>query len=318
MDLLADVLAVGGVRGALGARVEGAEPWALTWTGIPGAAFYALTTGSAWLMVPGHEPLRLLPGDVVLLPTGAGHTIGSTPGAKAPQCDAAAAEHARLTGDVLRFGTGEVQSHLLAATYSHDPAVSTQVLSQLPEIVHLQAEAGASCLDDSVRLLARELAYPQLATAVVLNRMVDILLIQFLRVWLSRRPEEAKDTWFGVLDDPLLSAALTKLHADPARQWTTELLAAELGVSRATLTRRFVSTTGQAPGAYLTQWRMDLAARRLRDTTDTLDSIARSVGYTSAYAFSRAFSRARGQSPGRYRVTARAAADETTNAYSTA
>jgi AraC-like DNA-binding protein len=63
---------------------------------------------------------------------------------------------------------------------------------------------------------------------------------------------------------------------------------------------------------------MDLAARRLRDTTDTLDSIARSVGYTSAYAFSRAFSRSRGQSPGRYRLTARAAAAEATDAYGTA
>ena len=40
---------------------------------------------------------------------------------------------------------------------------------------------------------------------------------------------------------------------------------------------------------------MDLAARALRDTDQPLDVIARSVGYTSEYAFSRAFSRARAQ-----------------------
>jgi AraC-like DNA-binding protein len=57
--------------------------------------------------------------------------------------------------------------------------------------------------------------------------------------------------------------------------------------------------------ARTTSARMDLASRRLRDTSDSLDAIARSVGYTSVYAFSRAFSRARGQSPGRYRVTSR-------------
>lgn len=318
MDLLADVLAVGGVRGTLGARVEAAEPWALNWTDVRGAAFYAVTAGAVWLDVPGHEPVHLRAGDVVLLPTGADHTISSERDARGPNCQAVAAdiERARLAGDVVRIGHGDVQTHLLGASYIHDPAVSTQVLAQLPDIVHLPADSSGSCLDDSVRLLTRELAYPQLATSVVLDRLVDILLIQFLRVWLARRPEDVKDTWLGVLDDPLLTAALTKLHDDPAHPWTTELLANELGVSRATLTRRFASTTGQAPGAYLTRWRMDLAARRLRDTDDTLDAIARGVGYTTPYAFSRAFTRSRGQSPGRYRVTARA--EQTADASSTA
>jgi hypothetical protein len=43
---------------------------------------------------------------------------------------------------------------------------------------------------------------------------------------------------------------------------------------------------------------MDLAARRLRDTDDSLEAIARSVGYTSVHAFSRAFSRLRAPRPG--------------------
>jgi AraC-like DNA-binding protein len=49
---------------------------------------------------------------------------------------------------------------------------------------------------------------------------------------------------------------------------------------------------------------MDLAARRLRDTTDPVEAIARDVGYTSEYAFNRAFRRHRGQPPGRYRRAA--------------
>jgi transcriptional regulator GlxA family with amidase domain len=56
---------------------------------------------------------------------------------------------------------------------------------------------------------------------------------------------------------------------------------------------------------------MDIAARRLRDTDDNLEAIAASVGYTSAYAFSRAFRRARSQPPGRYRARARARAGDT-------
>jgi AraC-like DNA-binding protein len=50
---------------------------------------------------------------------------------------------------------------------------------------------------------------------------------------------------------------------------------------------------------------MDLAARQLRDTDDSLAVVARSVGYTSVYAFSRAFSRLRSEPPGRYRARSR-------------
>lgn len=305
MDLLADVLAVGGVRGTAGARLEATAPWGIIWRDITGAAFYAVTSGTAWLGLPGQPPRQLMPGDVVLLPNGTSHTLRSDPDTLVSTHDCSAAEAARACGGVLRMGSGEVQTHILGASYHYDPAVSTQVLTTLPELVHIRATNGGSCLDDTVRLLSRELACPQLATTLVLNRLVDILLVQLLRVWLAERPAEAQGTWLGVLADPLVSVALAKLHEDPARPWTTELLAAELATSRSTLTRRFRDVTGESPGGYLTRWRMDLAAIRLRDTDDTLDTIARSVGYTSVYAFSRAFNRARGQAPGHYRHTAR-------------
>jgi AraC-like DNA-binding protein len=52
---------------------------------------------------------------------------------------------------------------------------------------------------------------------------------------------------------------------------------------------------------------MQLAAQRLKHTSDTVATIAHEVGYTSEYAFNRAFARHRGQPPGRYRRLARAA-----------
>ncbi|MGK3207787.1 helix-turn-helix transcriptional regulator [Amycolatopsis sp. MEPSY49] len=64
---------------------------------------------------------------------------------------------------------------------------------------------------------------------------------------------------------------------------------------------------GRTPGAYLTAWRIDLAAARLRDTDDTVEAVAAAVGYTSPHAFSRAFRRARGSAPSefRFRTTVR-------------
>jgi AraC-like DNA-binding protein len=303
MDLLADVLAVGGVRGTAGARIEAGGTWGLSWHVIGAAAFYAATSGTAWLSLPGQEPRQLMPGDVVLLPSGTAHTLSSAPGmpvSSCPRCDEAMAD-----GSVLRLGVGEVQTHILGASYAYDPTVSTQVMASLPQVLHIRADNGGTCLDDTVRLLSRELAYPQVATTFVLNRLVDILLVQLLRVWLAQRPDEARGTWLNVLTDPVVSVALAKLHQEPARAWTTESLASELVISRSTLTRRFRTVTGAAPADYLTRWRMDLAAIRLRDTDDTLESIARSVGYTSVFAFSRAFRRSRSQAPGQFRSAAR-------------
>ncbi|RJQ81008.1 AraC family transcriptional regulator [Pseudonocardiaceae bacterium YIM PH 21723] len=302
MDLLADVLAVGGVRGTVGARIEAAGTWGVEWHMLSSAAFYAVTSGTAWLGLTDREPLQLLPGDVVLLPSGTPHGLSSAPGVLHSPCTGGGLS----SGEVLRLGTGEVRTRILGASYDYDRTVSTQVLASLPPVLHIPAAGGGTCLDDSVRLLSRELAHPQIATGFVLNRMVDVLLVQLLRVWLAKRPAEARGSWLGVLADPLVSAALALLHREPARAWTTDALAAELAVSRSTLTRRFRAVTGVAPADYLTRWRMDLAAIRLRDTGDTLDAIAHSVGYTSVYAFSRAFRRERGQAPGRFRGLVRA------------
>jgi len=127
--------------------------------------------------------------------------------------------------------------------------------------------------------------------------------VQILRAWLPNQP-----SWLGALRDPVVGTAVAKLHAEPAREWTTSELAREAAVSRATLTRRFASVLGEAPAAYLTRWRMDVAARRLRDSDESLEQVAAAVGYTSVYAFSRAFRRARGVPPGRFRAAARATA----------
>ena len=84
MDALAGVLAVAGVRGTIAATVNAAEPWGLTLDAIPAAAFHAIAEGAAWLRVDGSGDsagIWLAPGDIILLPGGAAHTLASSPGA---------------------------------------------------------------------------------------------------------------------------------------------------------------------------------------------------------------------------------------------
>ncbi len=72
-------------------------------------------------------------------------------------------------------------------------------------------------------------------------------------------------------------------------------------MSRSTLAARFKETVGQGPLEYLTRWRIELASRQLRESTDTVALIARAVGYGSESALSVAFKRVTGMSPGAYR-----------------
>lgn len=91
------------------------------------------------------------------------------------------------------------------------------------------------------------------------------------------------------------------MHADPARAWTVSQLAGVAVVSRSTLAARFKQVVGQGPLEYLTGWRLELAAARLRRGDETLEAIARQVGYGSVSALSNAFKRRLGLSPRDYR-----------------
>lgn len=311
MDVLVDALALAGVRGSAAVRIDAGRGWGVSWARNADAVLYAVVAGSVWLKpdAAGAEntPVELAPGDVVLLPTGAAHSIADDAHRTPLPCDTALTDDLRRTGAPLRLGSGEPRTHLLGASYRHDRAVSLHVFDLLPPIVHIQGSQGNAALDDTVRLLAREIADPQLASAVILDRLVDIVLIQLLRRWLATSPDLARGSWLGALTDPLVTDAVARMHQQPARRWTTEHLAQSLAVSRSTLARRFQDATGQSPGSYLTQWRMDLAAQRLRDTQAGVEAIALSVGYTSVYAFNRAFHRAKGQPPARFRHDSRQA-----------
>lgn len=308
MDALTAVLEVAGVRGTVAATLDAAEPWGLALDAVPGAAFHAVTDGTASLRMPSRPDLRLMPGDLVLLPTGTAHILASPPDADTVPFDHAAAEQALATGEQLRLGTGTGQTRILCASYHQDPAVTVPLLTLLPEVLHIPSRRAGTALDTTLRLLADEISRPRPGAAAVLNRLVDILLIQVLRAWLDTGSAHAGNgSWLTALTDPVAGPALAVLHTQPGHDWTITSLAAAIGVSRATLARRFPAEVGATPAAYLTHWRMDLAAQRLRDTDDTVGAIARSLGYTSEYAFNRAFTRTRQIPPGRYRAQSRAA-----------
>ena len=302
MDPLADVMDVSRVSGAMLANVRAHAPWGLALPQSSGASFHALTSGTAWLRVEGAEPIQLMPGDVLLLPTGIPHRLSATPDGRCRPFDRAVKEELMTSeGDLLLDGSGAVTTFVCAG-YDYDHDVAHSLLSLLPAVLHMPADPVAgSQVTTLVSLLAGELGVREAGARAAVARLIDLLLIHVVRAWSA---DAEPPSWLRALHDPVVGRALAELHARPDEPWTIASLAAEVHLSRATLARRFAELVGEPPLAYLTRWRMDLAARRLRDTTEPVQTIARSVGYTSEYAFNRAFRRHRGQPPGRYRRAA--------------
>jgi AraC-like DNA-binding protein len=141
---------------------------------------------------------------------------------------------------------------------------------------------------------------------IMLGRLMELLFVEVLRRYAARLPESSHG-WLAALNDPVLGRAMGQVHGDPGRRWTVDGLARAAGTSRTVLAERFNDVLGQAPIEYVTSWRMQLAAERMRAGTESLAVIANDVGYESEAAFNRAFKRITGVAPGRWRDAAQTA-----------
>ncbi|MFG3518950.1 AraC family transcriptional regulator [Nocardia nova] len=293
MDILSEtVAAVRTGMPASGLFVRHA-PWGRRYPLVPGAGFHIVLQGSCWLLAPEAEPVAMGPGDVLFMPRGAAHVIADSPDTPITEV-ATPGEPRELPGPGAR-------TSLLCGAYELCRSRSHPLLDQLPDFLYLPADPGRyPTLRAAVDLLVGELTEPRPGSDAAIPALLDTLLLFVLRSWY----EEAETSgWAGAFADPAVSAALRAIHDEPARAWTVPALSAVAGVSRATLTRRFTATVGEAPLSYLTRWRMLTAARLLRDTELPIAAIAHRVGYGSEFAFAKAFKREYALAPGRYRRT---------------
>jgi transcriptional regulator GlxA family with amidase domain len=112
---------------------------------------------------------------------------------------------------------------------------------------------------------------------------------------------EGQRGWLTGARDPIVGKSLGLMHSRVANPWTIATLADEVGISRSALVERFTRYLSEPPMAYLTRWRLQLAARSLEKTSRGVAEIAGDVGYESEAAFNRAFKRELGRPPGRHR-----------------
>lgn len=316
MDALAGLLDGPRARGAFLLRMVMEPPWCVRIEDRAPLCLMCVTHGEAWIVPDtgtdtGTAPVRVRPGDIVIVRGPDAYTVTDAPGSAPQALIGPGGTCHTLRGEPLeqamRLGVRtwgnalDGSSTMLVGTYQMANEVGRRLLDALPDVVHLPADAWDCPL---LPVLDDEISRDDPGQSVVLDRVLDLLLIAVLRTWFSR-PGAAAPAWYRAMGDPVVGQALRLLQNEPAHPWTVASLAAKCGVSRAALARRFSALVGESPMAYLADWRLSLAADRLRETDATVESIARQVGYGGSFALSAAFKRVRGISPQEHRAGGR-------------
>ncbi len=304
-DVLTQVLQAVQLGSALSSRVEVKAPWALHYGKETGhrAGFHVVASGACWVKLDGNgDPIALGPGDVVVLPHGTGHTLADDPAT--PRIEIAEHVGRLRPGERVALPTGGNgdSTILLCGSYSFGADGANPLLRGLPNLLHVPADrVGSDPLAACVELLSSEAGQTESGSALVIDRLVGLLFVYALRAWLNRHDEAGAHSWLGALQNPAVGPAVRAVHDDPAYAWTVEAMAQRSGLSRAAFARRFAHAVGESPLAYVTRWRMTVAAGLL-EQGERIGEVAGKVGYDNEFAFAKAFKRVRGIAPGRHRL----------------
>ncbi|MGU3292838.1 AraC family transcriptional regulator [Williamsia sp. M5A3_1d] len=314
MDSMSGLLDGPRAQSAFLLRVVMASPWALRVRDEAPLTVVVMTTGAVTIAYDDGTRLRATAGDIVIL-------RGPDPYVFADHTEDEPAEHTTVTAvihpdgvcrtengatlpDHMSLGVrtwGNAQpgrrpdTEMLIGTYAVEGEVSARLLGAVDRATVIGGHDNplTAVLDAEMRREAP-------GQEAVLNRLLDLVLVTGLRSWFDR-PDAPTPRWYAAQSDPVVGVALRLIHHNVAHPWTVTTLASASGMSRSAFSRRFTELVGTAPMTYVTQWRLTMAADLFADPTRTLESVAREIGYGSAFALSAAFTRHRGVSPREFR-----------------
>ena len=297
MDPLSDVLALLKLRNTMCGGFDMGGDWSIRFPQPMGIKCYALVSGQCSLSVDGvPEPLHLTAGDCFLLPRGRTFILASD--LALMPTDAHEIYKVPMNG-AIRTVNGGGDCFGVGGYFTVAGSHADILLQSLPPIVHIRKESDKAAMRWSLQRMMQELRDPVPGGILVAQQLATMMLVQAIRLHLAEGLSGGVG-WLFALADKQMSAAIHAIHNDPAHRWTLQRLAELAGMSRSTFALKFKQTVGTSPMEYLTRWRMLLAGDRLTSSTDSISTIALSLGYESESAFSTAFKRTMGCSPRQY------------------
>ena len=305
-DPFSDILKVANAQSVATGGFSTGGSWALRFPPPTKIKFSAVAKGSCWLCFEGEEPVRVEAGDVVLV-SAQPRTFVVAGDLAAVPVDAAKVLNPHLP-TITKIGKRE-DFVLIGGRVQLDATTGWLLADVLPPVVHVR---GSSARATSMRWIIDELVREQVSAlpgkSVACTQLAQLLFVHTLRAHLATA-ESLTSGWLRAFRDPRVAPALRLMHREPSRSWRVQELAKAAGMSRTAFALHFKALAGIAPLAYLTEWRMRLAEKALRDTDAPVAALAQSLGYTSESAFSNAFRRVTGKAPSHYRSHVKAASE---------
>lgn len=295
MDVLSDMLSRVSLHGAVYFSAEFSEPWGVTTLAADLLAaavspvsgqtvvYHLVVDGHAQAAVDGGPTRTVGPGDIVVFPHGQSHDLSSGSDVPRPFPDYGVTDKV-LAHDLspLCAGGGGRTARFVCGYMTCDPHLSGPLLSALPQVftVNIRGDRAGQWLESSLLHLVEEAGSQRAGSAAMLAKLSEALFVDTLRRYIATMPEQ-ETGWLAGARDAVVGRCLHLLHHRVAAPWTLADLAAEVGVSRSALAERFTRYLAEPPMAYLTRWRLQLAARALSSTSRGIAEIAAEVGYDS-------------------------------------
>jgi AraC-like DNA-binding protein len=266
------------------------------------ARAHLVIDGKCVVKSAGGDAVELKSGEMAFLAHGDAHLIGSSLEVDAKSLSARV--KAPVAGELVPVslgGDGEA-TRVIVLTASCERHLAEPLLSALPPVMKADLNNAAALywLTDALGLTLSASAAPPVGATAERARLAELVLIEGLSRYVYWLPPGGKG-WIAGLNDRFVGRALALVHGRPSEPWTVERLGRQVGLSRSALAERFGDVMGEPIFAFLTRWRLQMAAEFLLTTTRSISSIAHDAGYESAGAFCVAFKRTFGKPPSIWR-----------------
>jgi AraC-like DNA-binding protein len=320
-DTLSNVLKSVRLEGALFLDAEFTAPWCMRgrygMTSIKqqlaGAEhvvmFHFLIEGSCLVrLADGGKEIEVSAGDLVLFPQDDRHLMGSALNLAPLEADFLIDAAGAIAEDPdfvrIRHGGGGAATRFVCGYLACSRSLCRPLFEALPRVLRIPMGDGpaADLLRELLRVGVRESKASRPGTQSTLAKLAELVFVEALRRYVEDMPPGGQG-WLAAMRDVTIGRALTLLHEAPMRPWTVESLAHEVALSRSLFAQRFSALVGESPMQYLMRWRLALAARALRASSDPIARVAERCGYETEAAFSRAFKREFGLPPSTWRKT---------------
>jgi len=301
MDALSEVLRLARFGANVTLDATAHEPWCVSVSASESLMrAHLVVDGECDLRAEGDEA-TLRAGDLAFLPHGDAHLIGSP--LAAPAVSLQSLVKPTVAGELLplQIGRSGRTTRWISLTLSCERHLARPLLDALPRLVvsDVSGAPAVEWLTDSLGLMLSSSDAPYLGATATRARLAELVFVEALARYIQSTP--GGTGWLAGLNDRFVGRALALVHGRPSEPWTVEKLGRQVGLSRSALAERFGQVMGEPIFAFLTRWRLHMAAEFVLTTARPIASIAHAAGYESAGAFSAAFKREFGKPPSIWR-----------------